>query len=167
MLSVDRQAEQIRRRDDLIHKLYQLIIALALIIIVLAMLIFFLTRSAAASSSCLTKHEARDIWPRAHIYWHGPDRCWDNHRGRHGKRYYRDKNPAMYARNQAPTKQQVFDKEPLPKSDKIIDLDDWLRNNCCWPEFARDEDGNIIETFQQRADAVPLYWWSKTYEETK
>ena len=36
MLSIDRQAEQIRRRDDLIHKLWQLVIALGLIIIVLA-----------------------------------------------------------------------------------------------------------------------------------
>lgn len=41
--------------------------------------------AAVASPSCMTKREARHHWPRAHIYWHGSDRCWDNHRGR-GKR---------------------------------------------------------------------------------
>lgn len=167
MISIDRQAEQIRRRDDLIHKLYQLVIVLALIIIVLAALIFTLTR-ASASSSCMTKREARGEWPRAHIYWHGPDRCWDRHRGRwHGRRY-RDSVPhyARRARDQAPTKEQVFDKTETQKKREIvgIDLDDWLANNCCWPELPRDENGNIIEPFQHRANAVPQEWWSRTYE---
>ena len=43
---------------------------------------------ASASSSCLTKSEARRHWPRAHIYWHGPGHCWDNRKGR--RREYRD-----------------------------------------------------------------------------
>jgi len=163
MISIDRQAEQIRRRDDLIHKLYQLVIVLALIIIVLAALIFTMTRSAGASSSCMTKREARGTWPRAHIYWHGPDHCWTNRRGHwHGRRY-RDSVPhyARKAHDQVPTKEQVFDKTSTSKKGEIvgIDLDEWLANNCCWPELPRDEDGNIIEPFQHRANAVPQEWW--------
>jgi len=40
MLSIDRKAEQIRMRDALIHKLYQLVIVLGFIIIVLAGMIY-------------------------------------------------------------------------------------------------------------------------------
>jgi hypothetical protein len=30
-----------------------------------------------ASRSCMSKAEARDHFPTLHIYWHGPDHCWD------------------------------------------------------------------------------------------
>ena len=30
-----------------------------------------------ASKSCMTKAEARQHFGSVHIYWHGPDRCWD------------------------------------------------------------------------------------------
>ncbi len=33
---------------------------------------------AAGSPSCMTQEEARTAFPRDHIYWHGPQRCWDN-----------------------------------------------------------------------------------------
>ena len=33
---------------------------------------------AAGSPSCMTQEEARKAFPRDHIYWHGPQRCWDN-----------------------------------------------------------------------------------------
>jgi len=32
------------------------------------------------NSACLTEKEARARWPKDHLYWHGPDRCWDNSR---------------------------------------------------------------------------------------
>jgi hypothetical protein len=35
-----------------------------------------------ASPSCMTMREARAKYPRDHLYWHGPARCWDNQRGR-------------------------------------------------------------------------------------
>jgi len=38
LLSIDRQAEQIRRRDDLIHRLYQLVIALGIAVVVLCVM---------------------------------------------------------------------------------------------------------------------------------
>ena len=30
-----------------------------------------------ASQSCMSKAEARRHFPSLHIYWHGPDHCWD------------------------------------------------------------------------------------------
>jgi hypothetical protein len=30
-----------------------------------------------ASKSCMTKAEARQHFGSVHIYWHGPNRCWD------------------------------------------------------------------------------------------
>ena len=30
-----------------------------------------------ASDSCMTKAEARQHFATSHIYWHGPDHCWD------------------------------------------------------------------------------------------
>jgi hypothetical protein len=45
----------------------------------------FVSASSATTATCLTKHEARAKFPRAHLYWHGTRHCWDNQRGR--KRY--------------------------------------------------------------------------------
>jgi hypothetical protein len=50
MLAIDRQAEKIRRRDRLIHRLYLLVITLSSAIILLAAMIFAMTQSAAAAS---------------------------------------------------------------------------------------------------------------------
>lgn len=36
-----------------------------------------------ASDSCMTKAEARRHFGSVHIYWHGPDHCWDSTPGRH------------------------------------------------------------------------------------
>lgn len=41
-----------------------------------------ITVPAAGSPSCMTKDEARKAFPGDHIYWHGPQRCWDNNGGR-------------------------------------------------------------------------------------
>jgi len=42
-----------------------------------------LTTPSQASSSCMSKSEARRHYSSAHIYWHGPDHCWDATPGRH------------------------------------------------------------------------------------
>jgi hypothetical protein len=48
--------------------------------ITLFLLMLWVT-SAAASPICLTKSEARKLWPRQHIYWYSKDHCWSNRRG--------------------------------------------------------------------------------------
>jgi hypothetical protein len=35
------------------------------------------TAPSEASKSCMTKAEARQQFGSVHIYWHGPDHCWD------------------------------------------------------------------------------------------
>jgi hypothetical protein len=37
--------------------------------------------TAAPAAVCLTKQEARELWPKQHIYWYSKDRCWSNRRG--------------------------------------------------------------------------------------
>ncbi len=36
---------------------------------------------APASDVCLTKKQARHLWPRSHIYWYSSDHCWSNRHG--------------------------------------------------------------------------------------
>jgi hypothetical protein len=42
-----------------------------------------LTAPSQASSSCMSKSEARQHYGSVHIYWHRPDHCWDATPGRH------------------------------------------------------------------------------------
>jgi hypothetical protein len=42
-----------------------------------------LTTPLHALSSCMSKSEARQHFGSVHLYWHGPDHCWDATPGRH------------------------------------------------------------------------------------
>lgn len=57
-----------------------------------------------ASRSCMSKAEAREHFPTLHIYWHGPDHCWDAMPSR---------------RHQA---DQARRKEPIREGEQQIDL---------------------------------------------
>jgi hypothetical protein len=39
--------------------------------------VLVVTTPSEASNSCMTKAEARQQFGSVHIYWHGPDHCWD------------------------------------------------------------------------------------------
>jgi hypothetical protein len=41
------------------------------------------TTPSEASPSCMSKTEARQHFALAHLYWHGPDHCWDATASRH------------------------------------------------------------------------------------
>jgi len=69
------------------------LIVAALIIASIAML----ARPSHASSSCMSKSQARQHYGSVHIYWHGPDHCWDATPGRHG----------LARKNQSTTEQQA------------------------------------------------------------
>jgi hypothetical protein len=52
------------------------------------------TTPSQASKSCMTKTEARQHFGSVHIYWHGPNRCWDaTPTRRHANRKVREKTP--------------------------------------------------------------------------
>mgnify|MGYP005818150425 CR=1 FL=1 len=44
-------------------------------VIVVSMLV--VATPSRASESCMSKAEAREHFGSVHIYWHGPDHCWD------------------------------------------------------------------------------------------
>jgi hypothetical protein len=50
---------------------------------VIVVTILAVTTPSEASKSCMSKTEARQHFGSAHIYWHGPDHCWDATAGRH------------------------------------------------------------------------------------
>src|ERR1700712_2626084 len=45
--------------------------------------IVVLTTPSHGSSSCMSQSEARQRFGSVHLYWHGPDHCWDATPGRH------------------------------------------------------------------------------------
>jgi hypothetical protein len=58
----------------------------ALVTMVLAGAILFLlsvmlATPAVPTDVCLSKKEARHLWPRSHLYWYGRDHCWSNRHG--------------------------------------------------------------------------------------
>jgi hypothetical protein len=132
MLSIDREAEKIRQRDRLIHKLYLLVITLSSIIILLAAMIFVMTHSAAAGAVCLSKKEARQLWPKRHIYWYSKNHCWSNRRGppRNLKLDPIINNTAMEFSFAKLLPAPVYDQLPRPRP-QIMQSDP--PDDCCWP----------------------------------
>ena len=61
-------------------------------VIVAAVLV--VTTPSGASKSCMTKAEARQHFGSVHIYWHGPNHCWDaTPTRRHGTHKVQRKTP--------------------------------------------------------------------------
>ena len=43
--------------------------------------LMLIATSPAPGAVCLTKAQARELWPKQHLYWYSPKRCWSNRRG--------------------------------------------------------------------------------------
>jgi hypothetical protein len=54
-----------------------LVIGMAIIIGALILLI----GSTAHGGVCLSKSEARKLWPKKHLYWYSSEHCWSDRRG--------------------------------------------------------------------------------------
>ena len=76
------------------------------VVIVVSMSILAVATPSQASDSCMTKTEARQHFGLVHIYWHGPDHCWNAT----GVRYRH-----IVHRIQHRTHQQVLAKNDPPK----------------------------------------------------
>src|SRR5215472_292034 len=101
------------------------------------LLLLTLTSVPAQSTVCLSKSEARELWPRQHIYWYSKDHCWSNRRG-----------PPRNLRIDPITNFHVRAEEKEKKDDKAIDVKkpkELKEDKCCWPPLERDKEGNIIE----------------------
>ncbi len=46
-------------------------------VFVIAAIVALASPPALASPSCMTQSEARQKFPTQHLWWHGPNRCWD------------------------------------------------------------------------------------------
>jgi hypothetical protein len=53
-----------------------------------------------ASKSCMSQAEARQHFASDHLYWHGPDHCWDATSPRHRQIEGRRKTPVQAAQQQ-------------------------------------------------------------------
>jgi hypothetical protein len=82
------QESQQRERD----KAYMVLWGICIIAVFVIVLALMSGTKVNATGACLTKSQARENWPRAHLYWHGRSRCWDNRRG--GSRHYIRKLPS-------------------------------------------------------------------------
>jgi hypothetical protein len=85
-----------------------------------------------ASKSCMSKTEAREHFGSVHIYWHGPDHCWDATPGRHHQiQGVRRRTPTEEVRrkpDQPRTEQSSIEKSNVEKSGRnqsSLDLSSW------------------------------------------
>jgi hypothetical protein len=113
-------------RDDILQTLLLAIFAT----IIGFGIVLLLVQLAPASSLCLSKKQARELWPKRHIYWYSKHHCWSNRRG--------------------PPRNLKIDpivnslaKEPAPKEPKEP------ADTCCWPDLDRDANGQIVEPPRQ------------------
>jgi len=53
-------------------------VAAAVLLTITALFFVALLATVARAETCLSKAEARAKWPKAHLYWHTGDHCWDN-----------------------------------------------------------------------------------------
>jgi len=80
------------------------------VLFVLALLLS--TTIAVPAALCLSKKEARQLWPRQHIYWYSKDHCWSN---RHGPPRGLHIDPVVKPMAQATSKQ--------PRPDDVVPAD--------------------------------------------
>ena len=117
--------------DTAASLLVLLIVGLGLAILALV----FVPRAAGAETVCLSKKEARHLWPKRHIYWYGPNHCWSNRRGPpRGLKvdpiinHSADKKIAPDVRAEAAKPKYTA---PLNSSESLRIIED----GCCWPKL--------------------------------
>ncbi len=106
----------------------------------------------ASPGVCLTKKEARHLWPRQHIYWYSKDHCWSNRRGP-PRGIKLDPIDPVFPKSslaQEPRRRLELDKT------SAIEAASASEDYCCWPLLDVDPSGNVIEP--------PLTWRERWYE---
>jgi hypothetical protein len=96
----------------------------------LILMLLWASTAAPAASICLSKKDARQLWPKQHIYWYSKHHCWSNRRGP-PRNLKMDPIVNLMAK-------EARAKEPEDK--------------CCWPVLPRDTLGNIIEPLRSFID---------------
>ena len=76
-------------------------------VILASLLLLLMAATAATSKPCLTKKEAKKLWPNEWLYWHTERHCWDHMKGTSGTYEERQPEPTQPEANIVPA--------PLPK----------------------------------------------------
>jgi hypothetical protein len=90
---------------------------------VASLLLLLMAATAATSKPCLTKDEAKKLWPNEWLYWHTERHCWDHIKGTSGTYEERQPEPAQPDSNivPAPLKKQVrTTKETMLRDPEIL-----------------------------------------------
>jgi hypothetical protein len=119
-----------------------------------------LAKSSQASSSCMSKSEARQHFGAVHIYWHGPDHCWDATPGRHRlvRKNQSDADQRVQrARNHSDWRQAMSemlpDDVPVEVPDARVASANWLDR---WIDIAQVVPRHEIERQSEPATASPV-----------
>ena len=93
----------------------------------LVLMLLWVSTAAPAAGICLSKKDARQLWPKAHLYWYSKHHCWSNRRG-----------PPRNLRMDPVVNSLAKDTTPKEPMDK-----------CCWPDLDRDANGVVVEPPRQ------------------
>jgi hypothetical protein len=94
-----------------------------------------------ASKSCMTKAEARQHFGSVHIYWHGPNHCWDaTPTRRHATRKIQRKTPTREVKPKTPTREVT----------RKIDQPKWRDS---MSEMLASSDSDPVQSIATSADA--------------
>lgn len=89
---------------------------------IMVVVMFAVTTPLQASQSCMSKTEARRHFSSSHIYWHGPDHCWDatpvHRHGIHGVRHNTPSREADRKRDRPEPDQSQLDDQSKPDQSK-------------------------------------------------
>lgn len=156
MLSIDRVAERERKRAAFINDLLMWVIGLSVLCICLGIIVLLLMTHAQATTVCLTKKEARQLWPRQHIYWYSKDHCWSNRRGPPRNLKF---DPVFSKAHAEAPKSDRENAPPATKTVRVIPITKWkndFEDYCCWPpmEEAIDMDRERERAFRLLAEKM-------------
>src|ERR1700738_46614 len=99
------------------------------------------TTPSEASKSCMTKAEARQHFGSVHIYWHGPNHCWDaTPTRRHATRKVQRKTPTREVKPKTPTRELT----------RKIDQHKWRDS---MSEMLASSDSDPVQSIGTSADA--------------
>jgi hypothetical protein len=104
------------------------------------------TTPSIASQSCMSQAEARKHFASAHIYWHGPNHCWDATAPPHRQIQAREKNLSreVQRRNDRLKWQDSQDSlSPLLPDDGPVRS---LRTPASWEVNRQEDDGAVTGT---------------------
>ncbi len=90
-------------------------------------LVFVFSANISASTICLSKREARHLWPKEHLYWYSGDHCWSNRRGPPRG----IKLDPVIEKIRAEARPEKNIEAPL-RSDQPMQI---IKDFCCWPKL--------------------------------